>query len=298
MQSRSPAPEPTDVSSNVLTPPRDEPTTPPRETSAKLLKNPPGNLLAVSLKHRAGGLSLDLSFVLTQPWTILFGPSGSGKTSILRTIAGFVRPEAGEIVYGPETQVLLSTNKKLFLPPHRRPVRTAGQTARLFPHLSVQENILYGMSAPQSQGDFERTVLFEIMALMQLTTLANRRPDALSGGERQRVSVVRAVASAVTFESPERPLLLLDEPFAGLDTALRDDLAANLRAMLARWNIPVLSVSHDIAECYLLNAEIIRLGEGKLLDQGPARSVLALERERLLTLLAYTSELPRIKAES
>jgi len=261
----------------------------PAELSANPPGNPSGDLLTVTLKHRAGSLCIDLSFVLTQPWTILFGPSGSGKTTVLRTIAGFVQPDAGVIAYGPAQRSLLNTSQRLFIPPHRRPVRTAGQTARLFPQLTVEENVLYGMGQPLRQSEAERNVLADVMALMQLNTLASRRPDALSGGERQRVSVARAVASAVTFNGPDRPLLLLDEPFAGLDTALRDDLALALRASLARWNLPVLSVSHDIAECHLLDAEVIRIADGKLTGQGPAAALLAQERERLISRLGHRS---------
>ena len=258
-------------------------------TPGKHPGNPHTNLLAVTLKHHAGSLSIDLDFVLTQPWTILFGPSGSGKTTILRTIAGFVPPDAGEIVYGPTQRTLVSTTQGLFVPPHRRPVRTAGQTARLFPQLTVKDNVLYGMNRASAHNESSHDTLTEIMTMMRLHLLANGLPGALSGGERQRVSVARAVASAISFDGSEKPLLLLDEPFAGLDTVLRDELALALRAALSRWKIPVLSVSHDIAECHLLDAEILRIADGKLLDQGPATLVLAHERQRLLARLGYTS---------
>src|SRR5579871_3010255 len=92
------------------------------------------NLLTVRMAHRVGGLRLDVSFALTQPWTVLFGPSGSGKTTVLRAIAGFVRPDVGRIVYGPMERVLVSTEERVFVPAHRRPVRSAAQAARPFPH--------------------------------------------------------------------------------------------------------------------------------------------------------------------
>ena len=263
-------------------PPSNPPANPPPD-------HPPANLLSVTLKHRAGSLSLDLSFALTHPWTILFGPSGSGKTTVLRTIAGFVRPDAGEIVYGPMERTLLSTKQGLSVPAHKRPVRTAGQIARLFLQLSVRDNVLYGMRQPQARSKPEREVLADVMNLMRLTSLADRRPDTLSGGERQRVSVARALASAVTFDGPDKALLLLDEPFTGLDTSLRDELAVSLRDWLARRKVPVLSVSHDVAECHILDAEVIRIGDGHLISQGPAAVVLASERARLLSRLGCQS---------
>ncbi len=120
------------------------------------------------------------------------------------------------------------------------------------------------------------------MELFRLGKLAERMPGELSGGERQRVSVARAVASAATFGGPGRALLLLDEPFSGLDAVLRDELAVALRGWLAERGTPVLSVSHDVGETFLLGAEVIRMAEGQVLEQGPAEVVLAGERERLL----------------
>jgi molybdate transport system ATP-binding protein len=242
------------------------------------------SLLGVKMAHRVGSLSLNVDFGLAQPWTVLFGPSGSGKTTVLRTIAGFVQPNFGRIVYGPMDRILLSSEERVFVPAHLRPVRSAAQTARLFPQQTVQENVAYGM-AWQSHPEDGREVLADVMGLMRLTTLAYRRPEELSGGERQRVSVARAVAAAVAYEGMDRAMLLLDEPFAGLDGVLRDELAIALRDWLARWRVPVLSVSHDVGECYLLGAEVVRMVEGQVMEQGPVEMVLSQERERLLERL-------------
>jgi molybdate transport system ATP-binding protein len=236
------------------------------------------------MKHRVESLSLDLTFALTKPWTILFGPSGSGKTTVLRTIAGFVHPHSCRLVYGHKDRILASTEDRLFVPAHQRPIRSAAQAARLFPNRNVRDNVKYGM-AGSSSAQAEQEILEEIMQLMRLTTLADRRPNELSGGEKQRVSVARAVTAAVTFDGADKALLLLDEPFAGLDGLLRDELAIALRDWLARWKIPVLSVSHDVGECHLLGAEVIRMAEGQVMEQGPAATVLARERERLLARL-------------
>jgi molybdate transport system ATP-binding protein len=242
------------------------------------------SLLTLDIRHHVGAISLDVAFSLTQPWTVLFGPSGSGKTTVLRTIAGFVRPDAGYVIYGSIEQVLVSTDERIFLPPYLRPVRSAAQTAKLFLHQTVRQNVAYGM-AWQSHPDDEREVLDEVLGLMRLTTLADRDTRQLSGGERQRVSVARAVTAAVTYDGIDKALLLLDEPFAGLDGVLRDELAIVLRDWLTRWKIPVLSVSHDIGECYLLGAEVVRMAEGQVMEQGPVEVVLDEERRRLMKQL-------------
>ncbi len=240
------------------------------------------SLLSVQIKHRAGTLSLDLAFELTQPWTVLFGPSGSGKTTILRTIAGFVQPDSGHITCG--AQVVMDHAANLFIPPHQRPVRTANQNARLFPHLTVQQNLLFGAGWPSKPQDQLQTAN-EIMSLFRIPDLYDRMPRELSGGEQQRVSVARALLSAITFDGPGKAILLLDEPFSGLEASLRDELLVKLKAWVIHWKIPVLSVTHDVAEAFQLGAEVIKIAEGRVLQQGPAEVVLAEERLRLLAQL-------------
>jgi len=184
-------------------------------------------------------------------------------------------------MHGEIKRRLVDTETGLFLPPHLRPIRGAGQTAWLFPGKTVRENVAYGMgwsSHPEDQNQ----VLNELLALFRLAALSERKTTELSGGERQRVSVARAVASAVTYDGPGHAILLLDEPFTGLDGALRDLLAVELRDWLGRWKVTVLSVTHDVAECFLLNAEVIRMAEGQIIEQGPVEHVLAGERERIL----------------
>lgn len=243
---------------------------------------PSDRLLEVKIAHRVGTLSLDVSFALSEPWTVLFGPSGSGKTTVLRAIAGFVRPDTGSIVRG--TDVFVDRGAGTFVAAHERPVRSAGQIARLFPHRTVQQNILYG-----SDWTAKPTEQFEladrVMELFRLRELAERMPRDLSGGERQRVSVARAVMSAITFRGAGAALLLLDEPFSGLDVALRDELLAELREWLSRWKTPVLSVTHDVGEAFQLDAEVIKIADGRVVQQGPVGEVLAEERRRLIEQL-------------
>jgi molybdate transport system ATP-binding protein len=243
----------------------------------------------VSIKHRVGSVALNVNFSLTQQWTVLFGPSGCGKTTVLRTIAGFVRPGAGQIKYGED--VLLDSAAKIFLPAYRRPVRGAGQTARLFPNMSVRRNAMYG-TGWSSRPDDVMQMAEEVIGLFRLGNLIDRMPRDLSGGERQRACVARAIVSAVTFDGPGKPLLLLDEPFSGLDAVLRDDLLRALREWLVQWQIPVLSVTHDVGEAFQLGAEVIKIADGRVVQRGQADEVLAEERRRLLEQLNAVKESP------
>ena len=239
-------------------------------------------ILEVKIQHRIGRLTLNADFTLTKPWSVLFGPSGSGKTTLLRAIAGFIQPDNGHIARANTPH--FDSQSKLALPPHLRPIRSAAQTPRLFPHMSVQQNILYGSGWTTKPQD-ALEIAEQTMALFSIQHLANRKPTDLSGGEKQRASVARAVVSAITFNGPCTPLLLLDEPFSGLDTTLRDELLPALHEFLFRQNIPVLFVTHDISEAFQLNAEVLKLAEGRITEQGPATTTLASERTRLLTRL-------------
>ena len=251
--------------------------------------SPSASLLTVQIEHRLGALPLDAKFSLTQPWTVLFGPSGSGKTTILRSIAGFLEPDSGQILSG--RKVLFDSAAKVFVAPYHRPVRSAGQTARLFPHRTVRWNLVYGNGWVSKPAD-AMGIAEELMSSFGLKEFADRMPGRLSGGEQRRALVARAVVSAITFEGLEKPLLLLDEPFSGLDIAARDELLIELSAWLTRWKIPVLSVTHNLGEAFQLNAEVIKIAEGRVVQQGPVAEVLAEERERLLKQLSASKGSP------
>ena len=245
--------------------------------------------LNVRIQHRVGALELHIAFELTQPWTVLFGPSGSGKTTVLRAIGGFVRPDAGRIAS--QTEILFDSASKLFVPAHERPIRSAGQTARLFPHKTVLWNLVYGNGWTTKPRD-AMGIAEELMASFDLKEFADRMPNQLSGGEWQRAVVARAVVAAITFEGPGTALLLLDEPFSGLDNSTRDDLLVELRDYLHQWKTPVISVTHDIGEAFQLGAEIIKIADGCVVQQGPPAIVLAADRERLLEQLNASKKNP------
>jgi molybdate transport system ATP-binding protein len=231
----------------------------------------PETVLEVAIVRRQGSLAIDVAFALSAPWTVLFGPSGSGKTTVLRAIAGFVRPDAGRVVVGGVTVF----DAGVFVAAHERRVRSAGQAARLFPGMTVRESLRYGMAAE------DRGLEDKVLRIFRLSDLAEKRPEALSGGERQRVSVARAVISA----AQAKALLLLDEPFSGMGLELRDELAVELRDWLAGHGVPVLSVTHDVGEVFLLGADVVRIESGCVIGQGAAGGVLRVERERLLERL-------------
>jgi molybdate transport system ATP-binding protein len=125
----------------------------------------------------------------------------------------------------------------------------------------------------------------EIMAMFRIGNLTEVKQRLLSGGERERVSAARALLSATTFAGPGTALLLLDEPFAGLDAVVRDQLLVDLKAWVTRWNIPVLSVTHDVGEAFQLGADVIRIANGRVVAQGPVAEVLAEERMHLMAQL-------------
>jgi molybdate transport system ATP-binding protein len=247
------------------------------------LNNPPQNTSQAPLIHhclsvdrRVGALHLRAGLSLSSLWTILFGPSGSGKSSLLRAACGLLSQRGIRFTrhHGDEVEVL--QDETTFVPPHLRAIRWAPQSDCLFPHLSVHRNILFGATAAAAKPRDEA----EIIALFQLAPLLNRLPRDLSGGERRRVALARA------FAAPDCRLMLLDEPFAGLDRALRDDLLPAMRAWLRDRNIPALSVTHDVEEALQLQAEVVLIRDGRVEAQGNACNILGPERDRLMLSLS------------
>ena len=234
----------------------------------------PHHRLRVATK--LGALQISAGMKLSAPWTILFGPSGSGKSSVLRAACGLIpnaRVEfARSIPGGWETLQTLRSS----VPAHLRNLAYAPQGAVLFRHLTVHQNVAFATDIRHQPHSPATDAALE---LFQLTPLAHRLPRDLSGGERQRVNLARA------FAVPAPHLIFLDEPFTGVDRSLRDLLLPRMQQHAARQGIPVLSVTHDIEEALILNAEVIRLEQGVVIDQGPASQVLADERARMLNIL-------------
>jgi molybdate transport system ATP-binding protein len=192
----------------------------------------------------------------------LVGPSGAGKTSVLRAVAGLLRPERGVVRCGDE--VWLDTAARVSLPPERRACGYLFQEYALFPHLSAWRNVAYGLA--RGPGRRERSL--ELLARFGLHARADARPGELSGGERQRVALARALA-------PEPKALLLDEPLSALDTRTRGRASRELAAALRDAAVPVLLVTHDFGEAALLGDRVAVLDEGRIVQEGTARSLAA-----------------------
>ena len=240
-------------------------------------KSLPKPHLEVAFTHRLGSLTLNVTFASAVRWTVLFGPSGSGKSTILRVIAGLERPSQGCVKLMEE--IALDTGRRVWVPPHMRRIRLAAQQTTLFPWKTVEENLSFGLeddAARLGSGGVRDAVDLALKAF-ELSSLARRRPNELSGGQQRRVAVARAAIGA------RGRMLLLDEPFTGLDAVVRDRLIADLQAWLGP--TPVVSVTHDVGEAFLLEAEVIRIARGRVVAQGPVAQVLAQDREALLETL-------------
>ncbi len=229
--------------------------------------------LTVAVEHRfaSSGFHLRAELQIASGWTVLFGASGAGKSSLLRAVAGLLRPQQGRMLLGSE--VWLDNSHQRFVPAEKRNVGYLAQAPALFPHLTVAQNIAFGQRYAASPADASR-----LTTLFHCDHLLTRRPAQLSGGEQQRVALARALAS-----NPS--VLLLDEPFRGLDAELRDAILDDLQSYLAERPIPVLAVSHDPVEILSLRARVLRMENGAIVQSGPAEQLLAAERQRILSLL-------------
>ena len=211
-------------------------------------------VLQVSIQKQLEAFALQVSFVLASHGiTVLWGASGSGKTTLLQCLAGLLRPDAGRIAC--REAVWFDAERGVCLAPERRRLGYVFQDVRLFPHLSVRSNMLFGRRFRGPSG-----VSFEdVVALMGLGRLLHRTPSDLSGGEKQRVAVGRALLAC-----PE--LLLMDEPLTGLDRGKREEIMAYVKAIPERFGVPVLYVTHSDAERRFLADRVLNLEDGKLTE--------------------------------
>jgi molybdate transport system ATP-binding protein len=196
--------------------------------------------------------------------TVLFGPSGSGKTTMLRCLAGLERPDTGFIRFGGQTW--FDSETRTCVPPQQRGTGYLFQEYALFPHLTVEGNIAYGLGGIPA-GE-RRNRVAEAIALLGLVGLGGRKPGQLSGGEQQRVALARALV--------RRPrLLLLDEPLSALDAPTREPLRRELRRLLVGLGVPVLLVTHDRVEALALGDHVAVLHQGAIHQCGPVEEVFA-----------------------
>jgi len=218
--------------------------------------------LTVDVTHRFGSFELKASFTSGGSLTALFGPSGSGKTSLLNIIAGIVRPDQGAVVLN--DRVLVDTQRGIFVPKHRRRVGYVFQEGQLFPHLTVRQNLLYGRWLTPRE---ERKIAFDqVLDLLDVRHLLDRRPKTLSGGEKQRVAVGRALLS-----SPH--LLLMDEPLASLDEALKEEILPFIERLRDEAQVPIVYVSHSLPEVARLATTVVIIHDGRVVGVGSPTEV-------------------------
>jgi molybdate transport system ATP-binding protein len=218
--------------------------------------------LEVELQDTLGEFQLDVAFkVPATGVTALFGRSSSGKTSVLRGIAGLVKPRRGLVKINGESW----QDAKRFVPTHKRPIGYVFQEASLFPHLSVRRNLEYGWSnVPPGQRRIDYAKAVELLGIGDLL---KRATHGLSGGERQRVAIARALLT-----SPE--LLLMDEPLSALDHAAKQAILPYLESLHDEYAIPALYISHDPNEVARLADHMVLLEQGKVIDTGSAADLM------------------------
>jgi molybdate transport system ATP-binding protein len=210
--------------------------------------------ILVSVRHRQGDFATDVAFQTASRVVALFGPSGSGKSTLLHVIAGLIRPRYARIEV--DGQVLTDTARKIFVPPHRRRIGYVFQDGRLFPHLTVRQNLLYGRWFTPRAERFG--TLEEITALLGIGHLLDRRPGTLSGGEKQRTAIGRALLA-----SPR--LLLMDEPLSSLDAERKAETLPYIERLRDTLAIPIVYVSHSFDEIERLTDQVVRLDRGRVI---------------------------------
>jgi molybdate transport system ATP-binding protein len=220
--------------------------------------------LAVDVRQRLGGFALQTAFESSGRLTALFGPSGSGKTSLVNLIAGLGRPDAGRIVV--DGRVLVDIAEGVFVPRHRRRIGYVFQDARLFPHLTVGQNLSYGRFFTPAEERYAE--IGAVVELLGIGHLLGRRPSRLSGGEKQRVAIGRALIASPT-------LILMDEPLAALDDARKAEILPYVERLRDEGRIPIVYVSHSIAEVSRLATDVVVLAGGRVVASGGAAEVLA-----------------------
>jgi molybdate transport system ATP-binding protein len=220
--------------------------------------------LEVDVAHPLGAFRLDARFASEGRVTALFGPSGAGKTSLVNCLAGLIRPAQGRVVV--DGQVLFDHRTGVCVPPHRRRIGYVFQEGRLFPHLTVRQNLLYGWWFTPRPERRER--LDPVVELLGLRPVLDRRPGRLSGGEKQRVALGRALLA-----SPR--LLLMDEPLASLDAARKDEILPYVERLRDETGIPIVYVSHAVSEVARLANTLVVLAGGRVVAAGPVGDVMS-----------------------
>jgi molybdate transport system ATP-binding protein len=218
---------------------------------------------------------LDISLEAPPGITILFGPSGAGKSTFLDCVAGLEQPDDGRIAVG--ENVLFDSSSRIHLPPQERRIAYVFQSLALFPHLTVEENVKYGLNELPEPQRRERAA--EILQAFRVEELKHQRPGQISGGEKQRTALARSLVT-----NPR--VLLLDEPLTGLDAELKTAIVEDLRAWNAAKRIPILYVTHSRDEVDALGERVIAIENGHVVGHGLPMDVLGAPRRKRLAQTA------------
>lgn len=233
-------------------------------------------MLEFRVLKRYPAFTLDVSFKTTEGMvTGLFGRSGSGKTSIINIAAGLVKPDEGYVSVG--GKVLYDSRNRINLP---APARNSGyifQDGRLFPHMTVEANLRYGMKRSAENG--HKAKFDDVVELLGIGGLLKRRPHRLSGGEKQRVAIGRALLSSPDF-------LLMDEPLSALDSNRKEELIPFIGKMVQTFKLPVLYVTHSIDELFSLCDNVVLMNNGKCTDSGSVEDVVSRPANREILSLS------------
>jgi molybdate transport system ATP-binding protein len=224
-------------------------------------------------RRRVSSAPFELDVLLQVPpgITILFGPSGAGKSTVLDCVAGLARPDAGRIVVGED--VLFDSQSSVNCPPQARRIAYVFQTLALFPHMSVEENVAYGLNGLRHKERTSR--VGELLKAFRVDKLRTRRPAEISGGERQRIALARSLVT-------QPRVLLLDEPLSGLDADLKAAIVDDVRAWNAAQQIPILYVTHTRDEVDALGERVIAIDHGRVISEGTPMQVLEAPRRKRL----------------
>lgn len=210
------------------------------------------NMIEVEAKLERDDFTLDVSLQLTHRVTALFGPSGSGKSTLLNIIAGITKPDRGHISI--DNECVFDSKKRINQDMHHRRIGLVFQNGRLFPHMTVEQNLNYGI---KNNTENQLIAKPDLIKLLEIQALINRRPHQLSGGEKQRVALGRTLLS-----SPK--VLLLDEPLASLDEKLKQQILPYLKLISNNINIPMLYISHSKDEITQLTNHIVYIERGTI----------------------------------
>ena len=241
--------------------------------------------LIVDIHRNLGSFVLDTAFEAENGVTCLLGASGCGKSFTLKCIAGIEKPDRGHIELDGVT--LFDSEKHINLPPQKRQVGYLFQNYALFPNMTVRQNILCGLKREKDRSEKERR-LQNMLKLMQLDGLEDRKPAQLSGGQQQRVALSRILVN-------EPRMLMLDEPFSALDAHLRDSLKVELRDMLAKYGKEVLMVTHSRDEAYTISDRIAVMDKGKLLCLKDTKDLFADPGNTPAAILTGTKNIARAR---